>query len=50
MSRTQTFTTAYVPAGGLLLVMADDYVIIIRIADGLCDRYTYEALGFSEQA
>jgi hypothetical protein len=43
--RVQTYRTHYVPDAGLLMILADDFVVIVRMSDGRCRRFTYEELG-----
>jgi hypothetical protein len=44
--RVPTFRTHYITCGGILMVLSDDYVVLVRIRDGMCERFTYEQLGF----
>ena len=44
--KTQTFKSVYMTQAGLWMLIADDYVVIVRASDGLCERFTYEQLGF----
>lgn len=41
-----TFRTHYLTAGGVLMVLSDEYVVLVRISDGFSQRFTYEQLGF----
>ena len=43
--KTQTFKAAYATETGLWMLVAQDYVVIVRACDGLCRRFTYEQLG-----
>lgn len=29
------------------MIFGDDYLVLVRVADGLCERFTYHELGFS---
>lgn len=42
---TRTFTTYYLTACGTLMIFGDDYFILVRVRDGLCERFTYEEFG-----
>lgn len=41
-----TFRTHYLTASGCLMILSDEYVVLVRISDGTCERFTYEQLGF----
>lgn len=43
------FDTDYWTWAGTLCVTTDEYVILIRIRDGLCKRFTWEQLGFRDE-
>lgn len=46
--RPQRFSTWYQTMAGVLWVYAETFVLIIRMSDGKCGRFTYEQLGFKE--
>ncbi len=44
--RPQRFETHYLTAGGVLMVIADDFIVLVRLRDGFCRQFSYEQLGF----
>lgn len=46
MARPQRFQTSYLPASGCLMILAEEFIVLIRMSDGLCARFTYAQLGF----
>jgi len=40
--RPQRFTTHYITEGGILMVLAEEYFLLIRLSDGMCGRFRYD--------
>ena len=38
---TRTFATHYLEMAGVLMVIGDDFVVLVRVRDGLCKRINY---------
>ncbi len=44
--RVPTFTTHYLTGGGVLMVISDEWIVLVRISDGYTERFTPKQLGF----
>lgn len=37
--KTRTFDTHYLTQSGVLMILGDNYFILVRVSDGLCRRF-----------
>ena len=48
--RPQRYRTHYFGATGVLMILAENFVTLVRMSDGYCKRFSYEQLGISKDA
>ncbi len=44
--RPQRFKSVYLSECGTTMILGETYIVFIRMSDGLCERFSYEELGF----